>query len=97
MDKELPDAVRKEIERLVTECDFCHGIHDLRTRDLGGMYMFELHLELDGNLSLAKAHDLTDEVEDKLKKQFPNAQVIIHQDPAGLKENRLDSKLVKKL
>ena len=96
MDKELSDEIRSEIERLVTECDFCRGIHDLRTRDLGGMYMFELHLELDGDLPLTKAHDLTDEVEDKLKLHFPNAQVIIHQDPAGLKENRLDSKLVKK-
>lgn len=96
MDKELPDEVRKEIERVVTECDFCRGIHDLRTRDLGGMYMFELHLELDGDLSLAQAHDLTEKVEDKLKKHFPNAQVIIHQDPAGLKENRLDNNLVKK-
>ena len=36
------------------------------------------------------------EIRDKLRKAFPHAQVIIHQDPSGIKETRLDDKLVKK-
>ena len=55
--------------------------------------MFELHLELDGDLPLSKAHDYTDTVEDALRAAYPNSQIIIHQDPAGLKENRLDHKI----
>ena len=75
------------------ESPFAKGIHDLRTRDLGGAYMFEFHLELDGEVSLAAAHEMTELVEDNLWEVFPNAQIIIHQDPAGVDEERLDTKL----
>lgn len=93
MDKELDANIRTNIEKLVISCDHVEGLHDLRTRDLGGQYMFELHLELDGNLSLFDAHKYSDEVENKIKQLYPNAQVIIHQDPAGLFENRLDTEI----
>ncbi|MBR1948616.1 MAG: CDF family cation-efflux transporter FieF, partial [Alphaproteobacteria bacterium] len=66
-------------------------IHDLRTRDLGGAYMFEFHLELDGKLDLFTAHKYTDEVENLIRQKYPDAQIIIHQDPAGIKEKRLDN------
>ena len=69
--------------------------HDLRTRDLGGCYMFEFHLELDGNLDLYTAHKYTDEVEALIKKKYPDAQIIIHQDPKGILEDRLDNRLAK--
>ena len=92
-DSELSDDIRNNIKKIVLSHDFAYGIHDLRTRDLGGEYMFELHLELDGDLPLSKAHDYTDMVEDALRAAYPNAQIIIHQDPAGLKENRLDHKI----
>lgn len=90
MDKELGDDIRENIKKIVLSCDHIQGIHDLRTRDLGSSYIFELHLELDGNLSLNQAHQYTDNVETELLKTYPGTQIIIHQDPAGLHENRLD-------
>lgn len=90
MDKELGDDIRENIKKIVLSCDHIQGIHDLRTRDLGSSYIFELHLELDGNLSLNQAHQYTDNVEAELLKTYPGTQIIIHQDPAGLHENRLD-------
>lgn len=89
-DKELSDDVRKQVIDLVINSEGVEGYHDFRSRDLGGTYFFEIHLELDGNLTLNKTHELTDKVEEKIKTAFPNAQVIIHQDPYGLHENRLD-------
>lgn len=94
MDEELSTDIRANIEKIVLSCQHTRGMHDLRTRDLGGFYMFEFHLELDGELTLNLAHQYTDEVEDELKKVYPDAQIIIHQDPAGLHENRLDHRLV---
>lgn len=93
MDKELGNDIRERLSRLVLSCGHVQGMHDLRTRDLGGSYMFELHLELDGNLSLFEAHRYSDEVENKIKEMFPNSQVIIHQDPAGVYEKRLDEEI----
>lgn len=92
-DVELSDDIRKKVCRIVMENPFSQGIHDLRTRDLGGAYMFEFHLELDGDLPLSAAHEMTEAVEDNLLDEFPNAQIIIHQDPVGVKEERLDHKL----
>lgn len=89
-DQELADSVRMKVIDIVINSDGIMGYHDFRTRNLGSAYFFEIHLELDGNLPLAKAHDLTDAVENKIKAVFPGAQVIIHQDPYGLRENRLD-------
>ena len=93
MDAELNNEIRQNIKDIVMECPFSKGIHDLRTHDLGGRYMFEFHLELDGELSLAAAHDMTELVEDNLLDAYPNAVIIIHQDPVGIKEERLDNKL----
>ena len=67
------------------------GMHDLRTHDLGGAYMFELHLEIDGNLSLLQAHAISERIENKILQLYPNSQIIIHQDPFGIEEKRLDN------
>jgi len=93
MDKELSPEIRENIRKIVMSCANVYGLHDLRTRDLGGAYLFELHLELDGSLPLHTTHQYSDEVENQLRKAYPNAQIIIHQDPAGLHEDRLDHRL----
>lgn len=95
LDKELSSEIRETIVGVVANSSFCRGLHDLRTRNLGGVYMFEFHLELEGTLSLYEAHKLSDIVEFEIKRLYPGAQVIIHQDPAGLEEDRLDNQLIK--
>lgn len=94
LDRELSDEIRNSIYQIVGKHPLSPKIHDLRTRDLGGTYMFEFHIELDGNLNLYTAHKYTDEVEDLIRQTYPQAQIIIHQDPAGLLEERLDNKLI---
>ena len=93
MDTELSDDIRNNIEKIVMSNDKARGIHDLRTRDLGGDYLFEFHLELDGDLTLIEAHEYTDEIEKSLRREYPNAQVVIHQEPVGIEEHRLDDKI----
>ena len=93
LDRELPFEIRESVINIIKNCRFCHGMHDLRTRNLGGSYIFEVQLELDGTLSLYEAHELTEIVEREVKHLYPGSQVIIHQDPAGLEEERLDNSL----
>ncbi len=92
-DKELDSSIRSRIENIVKDNSEIKGMHDFRSRSLGDIYYFELHLELDGNISLYQAHDLTDKIEKEILKLYPNSQIIIHQDPYGIKENRLDHEL----
>jgi len=95
LDKELDSDIRHNVKNIIKSHSFVKGVHDLRTRNLGNEYMFELHLELDGNLSLYDAHDLSEMIENDINETYPNAQVIIHQDPAGIKEKRLDTQLIR--
>lgn len=93
LDKELPSDIRDHIFAIISQHPLAPNIHDLRTRNLGNTYMFEFHLELDGNLTLNTAHKYTQEIEDMLLKAYPDSQILIHQDPCGIKEERLDNSL----
>ena len=64
------------------------AVHDLRTRAAGPTAFVQLHIEMDGGMTLARAHEVSDEVEASILAAFPNAEVIIHQDPAGVEELR---------
>ena len=96
LDRELSDDIRQNINNIISRHEFVKGFHDVRTHSLGNEYMIEIHLELDGRLSLYEAHQLSDQVETAIIKEYPNAQVIIHQDPSGVSEDRLDAKLKRK-
>lgn len=92
-DKELSGEFRKNIESIVKKTKGVYGMHDFRSRSLGDSYYFELHLEMDGKISLSEAHDLSALVEEKILEAYPNSQILIHQDPVGIEETRLDTKI----
>lgn len=81
MDHELPDEDKQKIRAAVMEHPKTRGFHDLRTRRSGTTKFIQLHLELDSTLSLADAHAIADDVEHQLVELFPDAEVIIHEDP----------------
>ena len=87
MDRELPDADRARIIATCRRHKDVLNVHELRTRASGMDIFIQLHLELDGNLSLMHAHRVADEVERELRLEFPKADVIIHEDPAGQELN----------
>jgi ferrous-iron efflux pump FieF len=86
MDREFPEAQRARIRQLVLGHAQVEDVHDLRTRSSGLQSFIQLHMELDGDLTLLRAHEIADEVEAAICAAFPGAEVIIHQDPAGLEE-----------
>jgi ferrous-iron efflux pump FieF len=84
MDHELPDADREKIIGIVRAHPQVKSLHDLRTRAAGLYTFIQVHIELDPGMPLAEAHAVSDEVEHALCAAFDKAEVIIHQDPAGL-------------
>ncbi len=81
MDREFSDAEREEIKRIVCADSEVIGLHELRTRRSGIHGFIQFHLDLDQNMSLRRAHEISDRVEDALMKAFANTDIIIHQDP----------------
>jgi ferrous-iron efflux pump FieF len=88
MDHELPDDEREKIRGLAQSHPDVTAAHDLRTRIAGPTAFIQIHLEMDGKLSLLRAHEISDEVEANLRAAYPNAEVMIHQDPEGIEEPR---------
>ncbi len=88
MDRELPDAARQRIREIVLANPVVRELHDLRTRSSGQATFIQFHLELDGAMPLTQAHTVSDEVEDAILTEFPGAEIIIHEDPAGVQERR---------
>ena len=90
MDRELPEAERRRIREIALSHADVRQIHDLRTRTSGTRSFIQLHLELDGAMTLYRAHVIADTVEAAINQAFPGAEVIIHQDPAGLEDDLTD-------
>jgi ferrous-iron efflux pump FieF len=88
MDHELPDDEREKIREIAQSHPEVVAAHDLRTRVAGPTAFIQIHIEMDGSIRLNRAHEISDEVEAQLRAAYPNAEVIIHQDPAGIEEPR---------
>jgi ferrous-iron efflux pump FieF len=81
MDRELPDADRRRILEMVRRHPGVRSVHDLRTRSSGLHQFIQLHLVLHPNMSLGRAHVISDSVEETIHEAFPQAEVMVHIDP----------------
>jgi ferrous-iron efflux pump FieF len=84
LDRQLPEEELGQIRAVANSVEGVLGVHQLRTRKSGAVRFIQLHLELDDNLPLIKAHQISDQVEDVLTELFPRADVLIHQDPVSV-------------
>lgn len=84
MDREWPEERREAFLEVIARHPDIRGVHDLRTRTSGADDFVQFHMAVDPNLTVAQAHDLMDEVEDRLAREFPGVEVLIHPDPEGL-------------
>ena len=82
MDRELPADILQKIQETAMSHPEVTGTHEMRTRQAGHTRFVQLHLELDEDMSLKRAHEIADEVEMEIKEFLPGAEVLIHQDPA---------------
>ena len=82
MEQSLPDAVEEEILNLVASLPGDIKPHDLCTRRLGNHYAIELHILMDGDVSLREAHDKASEVENLLRDRYgEETHVAVHVEP----------------
>lgn len=81
MDRELPADILQKIQETAMSHPEVTGTHEMRTRQAGQSRFVQLHLELDEDMSLKRAHEIADEVEAEIKAFLPGAEVLIHQDP----------------
>ena len=82
MEQSLPDGIEQEILEAVATLPDVVEPHDLRTRRIGNHYAIELHILMDGNITLNEAHDKASEVEQLLRDRYgEKTHVAVHVEP----------------
>ena len=81
-DKALPESVEQEILQMVSEVENVGNPHNLKTRRIGNHYAIELHIKMDGNITLTEAHDKATEIENLLRSKYgKETHVGVHVEP----------------
>ena len=92
MEHSLPDAVEEEMLRIVGALPGVVNPHDLRTRRIGNHYAIELHILMDGDITLQEAHDKASEVEDLLRARYgKETHVAVHVEPKEIISHNLNN------
>jgi divalent metal cation (Fe/Co/Zn/Cd) transporter len=86
-DEEFQPKDRDKVVAIAANYNNIKGIHELKTRYAASKPFIQFHLELDGNLTLYRSHEIADELMLALLQEFPEAEITIHQYPAGLEKN----------
>lgn len=86
MDRELSAHMKREVVEIIKKNPDVKGLHELKTRSSGTRDFVQVHVEMDGHISLQKAHEISYEIEKELLKKFPRLHLTIHQDPTGIDE-----------
>lgn len=81
-DSSLPAETEKEILEIIQSVDGVSDPHNLRTRRIGSRIAAEVHIRMDGNVTLEAAHEKATEVERRVRERFgSDAHVSIHMEP----------------
>ena len=81
-DSSLSSDLEDEIYFIICSCPGVIEPHNLRTRRIGKETAIEVHVRMDGDMSLSEAHDKVSVIEDRLRGRFgPGTFVTIHVEP----------------
>lgn len=84
MDRSAEPEMIAGIEKITRDWPGVRGFHDLKTRTAGSRVFVNLHVELDGAQSLDEAHAIGAALRRAILRAYPQSDVIIHKDPAGV-------------
>ncbi len=84
MDREWPEEKRRRFLELMAREPELVGVHDLRTRTSGNQDFAQFHVWVDPAMTVRDAHKVMDAIEKRVKREFPDVEMLIHPDPEGL-------------
>lgn len=82
LEKSLPKEMEDTITAVILSFKGVRSPHHLRTRYIGNTIAIEVHIRLDGSMTLNEAHDITKRIEAALKEKFgERTHIGIHMEP----------------
>lgn len=82
LERSLPDDIEQEIVRIVAADPAVHDPHNLRTRRIGASIAIEVHVRMDGEMSVRRSHEVTVGIERRLRERFgAGTMIAVHVEP----------------
>jgi cation diffusion facilitator family transporter len=82
IDRGAPKKIREKISGLLESLDDVQEVHKIRTRSLGSGWSVDLHLLVDGDMSVRQSHRIADIAKAKLLEEGPDViDVVVHVEP----------------
>ncbi|HXG23826.1 MAG TPA: cation diffusion facilitator family transporter [Chthonomonadales bacterium] len=81
IDTRLPEHELEVVRRVLESEPEVLGYHKLRTRKSGSSRHVDAHVQMDDNLTLLHAHELTERLEDRIRTELPNVEITLHTEP----------------
>ncbi|MDE6768712.1 MAG: cation diffusion facilitator family transporter [Muribaculaceae bacterium] len=82
LEASLPDEEVKEISELIRSVPGVRDFHNLRTRKVGNEIAVDVHIKLDGGITLVEAHNIATKVEQAIRSRFGQGSMInVHMEP----------------
>ena len=82
LEKSLPHAVEEEILQIISSTPNVHKPHNLRTRRIGSDIAIEVHIRVEGSMTVYDSHEISKDIERALRERFgANTAVAIHIEP----------------
>ena len=89
IDAGAPQDIRKKILKIAVDHHGVQQVHKVRTRYISTSILVDLHIVVDGSISVREGHAIADEVEFQIIDDIPNVlDVIIHVDPPEVLESQ---------
>jgi hypothetical protein len=82
MDRSISEEENLEILKIIKSTKGVLDCHDLRTRKMGDMILVDIHLEIDGKISVKDGHAIASEAKNLVMEKLPVLDVMTHIDPA---------------
>lgn len=79
----VSEKIRANIETAVLTLNNVEATHKIRTRKMGSCISVDLHVLVNGNISVKEGHNIAHSVQDILKKTMPElVDVVVHIEPS---------------
>ena len=83
LDAAIPPAEHRELEKILLEYEKRYGMkfHAVRSRQAGVRRFISFHMLVPDQWSVAQAHQLSEEIEERIRSLVPNASILTHIEP----------------
>ena len=73
---------RDKIEKIILSTKGVLSVHRIRTRKIGYGYQVDMHIQVEGSITVIEGHNISEEAKARLIQKGPNiVDVIVHLEP----------------